>query len=136
MTKMNKIDKNNKNILGKDLKQRTKVFAIRIIKLVEYLNEHGPTAAKIIGNRQLLRSGTGVASGYRAACRCKSRKDFISKMGTAEEEADETQLWLELLVESGLVKLDLIKDLLQEAGELAAIMTKSRNTAISNQADG
>lgn len=117
----------------KDLKKRTKDFAIRIIKLVQYINEHGPVAAKIIANRQLLRSGTAIASNYRAACRCKSRKDFISKIGTVVEESDETQLWLELLVESGLIKLSLIKDLLQEAAELTAIMTSSRNSAIKNQ---
>ncbi len=119
----------------KDLKKRTKTFAIRIIKLVQYINEHGPTAAKIICNGQLLRSGTAVAANYRAACRCKSRKDFISKMGTVIEESDESQLWLELLNESGLVKFDLIKDLLQESGELTAIMTSSKNSAIKNQAD-
>src|SRR3989344_2389793 len=133
MTKMSKNDENDKNVPEKDLKKRTKAFAIRIIKLVQYLNEHGPAAAKILGNAQLLRSGTGIASNYRAACRCKSGKDFISKMGTVVEEADETQLWLELLRESGLVKSDLIKDLLQEATELTAIMTSSRNTAIKNQ---
>ena len=83
----------------KDLKNRTKIFAIRIIKFVQYLNEKGPEVAKIIANKQLLRSGTGVAANYRAACRCKSRKDFISKMGTVVEEADETQLWLELLID-------------------------------------
>ena len=66
----------------KELQKRTEDFAIRIIKLVQHLNEHGPVAAKIIANKQLLRSGTGIASNYRAACRCKSRKDFISKMGT------------------------------------------------------
>ena len=117
----------------KDLKIRTKEFAIRIIKLVQHLNEHGTTASKIIANRQLLRSGTGIASNYRAACRCKSRKDFISKMGTVIEEADETQFWLELFVESGLVKSALIEDLLKESGELTAIMTSSKNSAIKNQ---
>ena len=119
----------------KDLKKRTKTFAIRIIKFVQYINENGPMAAKILVNKQLIRSGTAVAAGYRAACRCKSRKDFISKMGTVVEEADETQLWLELLVESNLVKTELIKELLQEAGELTAIMTSSRNSAIKNQGD-
>ena len=119
----------------KDLKKRTKAFAIRIIKLVQYLNDHGPVAAKILANKQLLRSGTAVASGYRAACRCKSRRDFISKMGTEIEECDETHLWLELLVESNLVKEPLIKDLLQEATELTAIMTTSKNSAIKNQKD-
>ncbi len=117
----------------KDLKKRTKIFAIRIIKLVQYLNEHDSVAAKIIGNSQLLRSGTAVAANYRAACRCKSRKDFISKIGTVVEESDETQLWLELLVESGLIKLDLVKDLLHEAGEITAIMTTSKKSAIKNQ---
>ena len=81
----------------------------------------------------MIRSGTGVASGYRAACRCKSRKDFISKMGTLIEECDETQLWLELLSESGLVKTNLLKDLLKESAELTAIMTTSKNSAIKNQ---
>ena len=117
----------------RDLKKRTKYFAIEIIKLVQYINEHGPVAAKIIANGQLIRSGTGVASNYRAACRCKSRKDFISKMGTVIEEADETQFWLELLVESGLIKVELVKNLLQESGELTAIMTSSKNSAIKNQ---
>lgn len=117
----------------RELQKRTEDFAIRIIKLVQYLNEHGPVAAKIIANKQLLRSGTGIASNYRAACRCKSRKDFISKMGTVVEEADETQLWLELLLKSGLIRLSLIRDLLQEVGELTAIMTASRSSAIDNQ---
>lgn len=116
-----------------DLKSRTKQFAIRIIKLVQHLNEHGPIAAKIIANKQLIRSGTAVASGYRAACRCQSRKDFIAKMNIEVEECDETQLWLELLTDSRLVKLHLIKDLLKESGELTAIMTASKNSAIKNQ---
>ena len=116
-----------------ELKARTKKFALRIIKLVQYINEHGPVAAKIICNSQLLRSGTAIASNYRAACRCKSRKDFISKMGTEVEECDETKLWLELLSESGLVKTALIQDLLQESSELTAIMTASRDSAIKNQ---
>ncbi len=117
-----------------ELKARTKKFAVRIVKLVQYLNEHGPVAAKIIANSQLLRSGTAMASNYRAACRCKSRKDFISKMGTEVEECDETQFWLELLIESDLVKPELVKDLLQESAELTAIMTASKNSAVNNQA--
>ena len=123
--------KNEKDFPERDLKQRTKIFAIRIIKLVEY-RLHGKVAAKIIANKQLIRPGTAVAANYRAACRCKSRKDFIHKIGTVVEEADETQLWLELLTESGLVELALIKGLLQESGELTAIMTSSRNSAINN----
>jgi four helix bundle protein len=120
---------------GQDLKLRTKQFALRVIKLVQYINIHGPVAAKVLANGQLLRSGTAVAANYRAACRCKSRKDFISKMGTVVEEADETQLWLELLSESGLVKTELLIGLLKESGELTAIMTASKSSAIKNQSE-
>ena len=118
---------------AKELQKRTKFFAIRIIKLVQYFNERGSVPSKIISNGQLLRSGTGVAANYRAACRCKSRKDFISKMGTVVEEADETQFWLELLVDSGLIKVNLVKELLRESSELTAIMTASKNSAVRNQ---
>jgi four helix bundle protein len=114
----------------KELQQRTKQFAIRIIKLVRFLQKD--PMGKIIGNGQLLRSGTGVAANYRAACRCKSSKDFVHKIGTVVEEADETQFWLEILVESGVVKPELILDLHQEAKELTAIMTASKVTAINN----
>jgi four helix bundle protein len=130
---LNKNDIIDKIMESKELQHRTKIFAIRIVKLVQYLNEHGPHGAKVIANSQLLRSGTAVAANYRAACRCKSRRDFISKISTVVEEADETQFWLELLIESGLVKITLVKDLLQEAGELTAIMTASKNSAIRNQ---
>jgi four helix bundle protein len=116
-----------------DLQKRTKFFAVRIVKLVRDL-QNDPVG-KIIGNYQLLRSGTGVASNYRAACRSKSRKDFISKIGTVIEEADETQFWLEILVESGVIDTALVADLLKlkEAGELTAIMTASKSSAIKNQ---
>ena len=114
-----------------DLQKRTKQFAIRIIKLVRFLQKD--PVGKIIGNNQLLRSGTSVAANYRAACRCKSAKDFISKIGTVIEEADETQFWLEILVESGTLSQDLVSDLLKEASEITAIMTASKITAVRNQ---
>jgi four helix bundle protein len=116
-----------------DLKKRTKEFAVRIIILVKDLEKNGGMAGRIIAN-QLIRSGTSIAANYRAACRCKSPKDFISKIGTVVEEADETQLWLELLVEADIVKLKLIEDLLKESGEIVAIMTASKNTAVLKQA--
>jgi four helix bundle protein len=127
------VNNSDKNMGQQDLKKRTKEFALRVIRLVQFLNEHGPVAAKIIANSQLLRSGTGVAAGYRAACRSKSRKDFISKLGTVVEEVDETHLWLELLLESRMIDSYRITNLLVEAGELTAIMTSSRNSAIMNQ---
>ena len=114
-----------------DLQKRTKQFAIRIIKLVRSL-QNDPIG-KIIGNQQLLRSGTAIAANYRSACRCKSSKDFISKIGTVVEEADETQFWLEILVESRVIKPALVADLLKEAGEITAIMTASKITAVYNQ---
>ncbi len=116
---------------GDELQKRTKDYAIRVIKLAQDL-EHKGSAALIIA-RQILRSGTSVAANYRAVCRAKSPKDFINKLGIVVEEADETQLWLELLVGANIVDLDLVKDLLKESAEITAIMTASKNSAIINQ---
>ena len=115
-----------------ELKARTKLFALDIIKLVEYINKNCSIAAQVIANRQLLRSGTGVFANYRAACRAKSAKDFINKLGIIIEEADETMFWLEILVEANLVEESLIKDLYQEATELTAIMVASKRSASKN----
>ena len=115
----------------KELQQRTKTFALRIIKLVRYLQKD--PIGKIIANQQLLRCGTGVAANYRAACRAQSVKHFISKLSLVVEEADESQFWLEILMEAKIVKPDQVKGLLQEAGEIVAIMTASKNSVIKNQ---
>lgn len=109
-----------------ELKQRTKAFALRIIKLSEVL-PRTPTA--IVIQKQIVRSGTSVGANYRAACRARSRADFASKLAIAEEEADETLYWLELLADSGLVKAQGVAELQQEADELVAIFTSSRKTA-------
>ena len=109
-----------------EMKRRTKQFALRVIRLVESL-PNGRTA-EVIG-RQLLRSGTSVGANYRAACRAKSTADFISKMGTVEEEADESSYWMELLVEAEIVKADRPESLMKEADELLAITVASVNTA-------
>src|ERR1700712_765887 len=109
-----------------NLKIRTKKFALEVIKFVESLPP-GQTC-KIIGN-QLLRAGTSVGANYRASCRSKSNADFISKMGTVEEEADESGYWIELLVDSGKVKITDASALIKEAGELTAITVSSINTA-------
>jgi four helix bundle protein len=110
----------------KDLKQRTKEFALRIIKLVESLPRGKIT--DVIG-KQLLRSGTSVGANYRSACRAKSTADFISKMGTVEEEADESIYWMELLIESGLISKDEVDELLDEADQIVAITVSSIKTA-------
>ena len=109
-----------------DLAARTKAFAIRVIRVAEAL-PRGPVADMI--GRQLVRAGTAVGANYRAAKRAKSNADFINKMGTVEEEADESAYWLELLAESGLMKLPRLKPLLAECDELVAITVASIRTA-------
>jgi four helix bundle protein len=108
-----------------ELRTRTQVFALRIIKLVGALPRG--TAAQVIA-RQILRSGTSIGANYRAACRARSRPDFAAKLAIVEEDADETLYWLELLAKSGLVKADRLGKLMAEANELVAIITAARKT--------
>jgi four helix bundle protein len=105
-----------------DLKKRLKVFALRIIKLSESLpnNITGNTIAK-----QIIRSGTSLGANYRSACLGKSDKDFLNKLKMVEEELDETLYWLELIVESGLVKANLLDELMKENLELYKIIISS-----------
>lgn len=84
--------------------------------------------AKTIGG-QLLRSGTSVPANYRAACRARSNADFIAKLGIVEEETDESVFWMEMLVDTGLVKQNLVADLLDEGDQLTGIWVSSINTA-------
>ncbi len=109
-----------------ELKIRTKQFGLRVIRLVESL-PNTKTAA-VIGN-QLLRSATSVGANYRAACKGRSKAEFIAKLGIVEEEADESAYWLEMLIEAKILKPDLLTQLHAEAEELTAIMAKSRQTA-------
>jgi four helix bundle protein len=109
-----------------DLKERTKSFALKVIKVVEML-PRGRTA-DILG-RQFLGAGTSVGANYRAACRARSTADFISKMGIVEEEADESTYWMELLIEAGLVRKDDLAPLLDEADQILAITVSSIKTA-------
>ena len=109
-----------------ELKRRTKQFALSVIRLVQSLPRDSVSAT--IGH-QLLRASTSVGANYRAACRAKATADFISKMGTVEEEADESQYWIELLVEAGLLKVEQVAALMQEADELVAITVSSIQTA-------
>ena len=111
---------------SEDFKRRTKAFALEIIQLVESLPKNRTTG--VIGG-QLLRAGTSVGSNYRAACRAKSTADFISKMGTVEEEADETLYWMELLLEDKIVEESLLEPLMKEADEILAMTVSSIKTA-------
>jgi four helix bundle protein len=110
----------------KDLKQRTKGFALRVVRFCESLSKD--ETSKALG-RQLLRSGTSVGANYRAVCRAKSTADFISKFGTVLEEADESAYWIELLFDAGKAADDTTTALLPEANELVAISVSSINTA-------
>jgi len=99
---------------------------LAIIRLVDELprNRYGD----VIG-RQLLRAATSVAANYRSACRARSRKDFIAKMGIVEEEADESQFWLEVVADCALIDSSRVSPLGKEAGELVAITVSSIRTA-------
>jgi four helix bundle protein len=112
-----------------ELKARTKQFALRVIKLVAALPKN--IEGRAIAN-QLVRSGTSVAANYRAACRGRSRTEFIARMGIVLEEADETQLWLELIIDAKLLPPKRVQPLLDEAGELVAIFVTSRKSASAN----
>jgi len=109
-----------------DLKARTKQFALDVIRCCRTI----PSGDEFhIIRRQVIRSATSVASNYRAAQRAKSKADFINKLRTAEEEADETLLWLECLDELMECKRSDLQRLLKEADELVAILTASRKSA-------
>ena len=112
-----------------DLKKRTKQFGLRMIRLVEALPN--TTTARTIGH-QLMRSGMSVGANYRAACRGRSKADFIAKAGISLEEADECLYWMELLQEAGIVPAEQLKELTKEADELVAIFTASIKTARAN----
>ena len=114
----------------RELLQRTKQFALRIFHLVGALPQtiQGRAVAA-----QLIRSGTSVAANYRAACRARSKAEFVAKLGIVEEEADETAFWLELIIETSLLSLTKVKPLLTEASEIVAIMTSSKKTAAKSQ---
>ena len=117
------MDRNN-------LSDRTKQFALRIIKLSRSIPK---TTEGLIIAKQIIRSGTSVGVNYRAACRSKSRYDFISKLSIVEEETDETIFWMEILVEAGIIKKDLLSDLMEEANQILAIVIKSKITTKQNQ---
>jgi four helix bundle protein len=112
-----------------ELKSRTKQLALRVLKLISALPK--TIEGRAIAN-QLVRSGTSVAANYRAACRARSKTEFIAKMGVVLEEADETQLWLELIIDSKLLPSKRVQALLDETSELVAIFVTSRKSASAN----
>ena len=109
-----------------ELRDRTKKFAIRIVRLFRALPKS--TEAQVMG-KQLLRSGTSVAANYRAVCRARSKAEFIARIGIVAEEADESVLWIELLEDTKVLSAKQLAEILKEARELAAIFSASRKTA-------
>ena len=113
-------------ILAEELKARTRRFAVRIVRLFRALPK--TDEARVLG-KQVLRSGTSVGANYRAACRARSKAEFTAKMGLVVEECDETVFWLEILIETGIVRAGKLDELLREANELLAIFAASQRTA-------
>jgi len=108
------------------LKERTMQYALRVIKVVRSLP--GTVDGRQIG-RQLLRCGTSVAANYRAACRARSRAEFVAKLGMVEEEADESLFWMELLTRADIIAEKKLKDLMGEGNEIVSMMVSSKRTA-------
>jgi len=113
-----------------ELEQRTKKFAMQIIKYISSLPKG--TVPHVLGS-QLLRSGTSIGANYREANRAESRKDFIHKIGIVEKEASETQYWLDLMIEAGVGNNNDCKLLLGEASELLAIFTATGKSCKRNK---
>src|SRR5258707_15330276 len=113
-----------------ELRDRTKSFAVRIVRLYRSLSYKAD--AQVLG-RQLLRCGTAVAANYRAACRARSKAEWIAKIGIVVEEADESVFWLEMLSDCDIVPPKKLVSLLAEAHELSAIFTALQFTARRNR---
>ncbi len=123
-------DEPNKLDRAKALQTRTKAFAVAIVRAFTALPK--TDEARVIG-RQFLRSGTSVAANYRAACRARSKAEFISKMAVVVEEADETAFWLDLVVDAKIVSAASMYALHDECEELLKIFSSSRATAEANR---
>jgi four helix bundle protein len=111
------------------LKERTRQFALRVIIVCDALPRS--YSADVLG-KQVIRSATAVGANYRAACRARTKKEFVYKIGIVEEEADESLYWLELIRDAGLITEGRLEDLIQEADELTAIFTATGRTAKKN----
>jgi four helix bundle protein len=112
-------------MFAQEMKDRFKKFSLRVMKLVNALPYKN--RGKIIGD-QLFRSGTSSAANYRAACRARSNDEFISKLCIVEEELDECMFWMEIIIDSGLIKESLVKPLFNEANELLSIVISNKKT--------
>ena len=123
---MTNADLQTSRMTAEEMKQRTKAYALRVIRLVQALPRN--EVARTVGG-QLLRSGTSVGANYRSACRAKSRPDFVHKLKIVEEECDESLYWMELLVEGELIPAGRLQALQQEGSEILSIVVASLRTA-------
>ena len=122
-----------KRAFREEMKARTKRFALRVMKLVDALPN--ARSAYVVGN-QLIRAATSVGANYRAACRGRSEREFLAKLGIVEEEADECGYWLELIAEHGLLPENRVRDLIGEANEIVAVTISAiRSTRGKTPAD-
>ena len=112
----------------RELQDRTKRFALRVLNLVDALPR---TAAGRAISTQLVRAATSIGANYRSACRARSRAEFAAKLGIAVEEADESLYWLDLVRDGKLVPEDKLSLLLKEADELTAILASGRKSAVN-----
>lgn len=112
-----------------EMKNRTKQFALRVMTMTDHLPSN--SKANVIKN-QILRSATSVGANYRAALRGRSSAEFIAKLGTVLEEADETAFWLELIEESNLMSAEKLVSLKSEADEICAIIFSTRRSTREN----
>ncbi len=118
------------NIMNrKELESRTKQLALRVFKLVDALPKT-PPGRTIAG--QIARCASSIGANYRASGKARSRREFEAKLGIAEEEADETCYWLELIIEGGILRPGMVQPLLNESKEITAIITAARKTARMN----
>ena len=115
-----------KRLTPNELRDRSRTFSMRIVRLYGALPKS--VEAQVMG-KQVLRSGTSVAANYRAACRARSRAEFVSRLAIVVEEADETSYWLGMIAEAGLFSAKKLQPLQQEALELTKIFSAARNTS-------
>ena len=113
-----------------ELRKRTKAFALRVLKLIRALPRE--IGAKAVAG-QLVRSGMSVVANYRTSLRGRSRAEWISKLNTCLEESDESEYWMELIVEDGMLPAKLVEPLLKEVGELTAIFAAAIKTGRDNR---
>lgn len=112
------------------IKDKSKLFALRIIKLYRYLTERDANREYVL-SRQLLRSGTSIGANVKEALRGQSRADFTSKMNIALKEASESEYWIELLIESEFISSDVANSLLDDCRELIKILVSIVKTSKS-----